>query len=401
MASDDTKRGAPRKPKKRFLRQPQMLRMLHALAPLAVAGVYFFGWRSLALLAACCAGGLAAEWAMARRRGAPLTTANLVTCTLYALSLPPTMPFWMAIVGILVGVVFGKEVFGGFGRNWANPAIVGRAFVYVAFPIAMTGSFVPAFRGWPGGFGQWSFHTLRQAPDWLGGAARSGVDAMTAATPVLARRDFGHETPLADLFLGTIGGTFGQPPAGSEPSGGSGLPPSPSSPSPSPSPSSSSSSSSSSSRHFPTPHLQVLAAGSIGEVCAPLIILAGIYLLATRTANWRLMLAPLLAASATVGLLHHVLGVARVAPLPFSLFSSSLLYGSVFMVTEPVTAPRKRAAIWVYGCFIGVAVVLLRWLGQFAGSLSFSILLGNTIGPSLDMAVTAWESKRKAATAKG
>ncbi|HUT34966.1 MAG TPA: RnfABCDGE type electron transport complex subunit D [Planctomycetota bacterium] len=355
----EARAAGARKPKKRFLKQPQMLRMVYALAPVAVVGIYFFGWRVLALLAVCAAAGVATEWLMASRRGAPLTTANFVTCALYTLSLPPTMPFWMAAVGIVVGVLFGKEVFGGFGRNWANPAIVGRAFVYVAFPIAMTGSFVPAFRGWPGGFGHWAFHTLAQAPEWLGAAAKSGLDAVTAATPVIALRDFGYETPLRDLVLGSIGGTFHSGAAD-----------------------------------------KVLAAGSIGETCAPLIILAGIYLLVTKTANWRLMLSPLLAASAMVALLHHVLGVARVPSLPFSLLSSSLLYGCVFMVTEPVSAPRKPLAMWLYGCFIGVTIITLRWQGQFAGSVSFSILLGNTVGPSFDMAVNAWQQRKKAARAE-
>jgi len=353
-------RPAPPKRKTRLLKQPAMLRMLYALAPVLVVGIYFFGWRVLALLAACTAAGTATEWLMASRRGGALTTANFVTCALYTLSLPPTMPLWMAAVGIVVGVLFGKEVFGGFGRNFANPAIVGRAFVYVAFPLEMTGSFVPAFRGWPGGFGHWAFHTLAQAPAWLGTAAKSGVDAVTSATPVVALRDFGYETPLRDLALGAIGGTF---PGGATE--------------------------------------KVLGAGSIGEVCAPLIILAGIYLLATRTANWRLMLSPLLAASAMVGLLHHVLGIARVPSLPFSLLSSSLLYGCVFMVTEPVSAPRKPLAMWLYGAFIGTTIIILRWLGQFPGSVSFSILLGNSVGPSLDMAVAAWQGRRKPHKSEG
>jgi len=136
--------------KRLFLRQPAMLRVVYSLIPILIAGIYFFGWRVLALLAVCLVGGLVTEWVMTRRRGKPISQACFVTVFLYTLSLPPTMPFWMALVGIVVGILFGKEVFGGFGRNFANPAIVGRAFVYVAFPIAMTGSFVPAFRGFPG-----------------------------------------------------------------------------------------------------------------------------------------------------------------------------------------------------------------------------------------------------------
>ena len=347
--------GAVRKPRRLFLSQRPMRRMVYALIPILIAGVYFFGWRVAALLVVCLAGGLATEWVTASRRGQPITQACFVTCFLYALSLPPTMPFGMALVGVVVGILFGKEVFGGFGKNFANPAIVGRAFVYVAFPKQMTGSFVPAFRGWAGGFSHWSLAGMAKAPEWLSSAAKTGLDAVTAATPAWARRDFGYETPLLDLFLGNIGGTFEAASA-----------------------------------------RRVLAAGSIGEVSALLIAAAGIYLLVTKTANWRLMASPLIAASLMALLLHHVAGIERVPPLPFSLLTGSVLYGAVFMVTEPVSAPKKRLSVWVYGLFIGCMIMLLRWKGQFAGSVSFSILLGNIVAPSLDMAVSAWEGRKKA-----
>ena len=104
---------------------------------------------------------------------------------------------------------------------------------------------------------------------------------------------------------------------------------------------------------------------------------------------------PLLGAVAACGLFHYVAGIQGVPPLPFTLFSGALLYGAVFMVTEPVSAPKKKAAIWVYGVFIGFLIVFLRWKAQFAGAVAFSILLGNTVGPSLDMAVTAWHDRKK------
>jgi len=261
----------------------------------------------------------------------------------------------MAVVGIGVGILFGKEVYGGFGRNWCNPAIVGRAFVYVAFPRAMTGSFVPTFRGFPGGFGQWSLAAMNAVPSWLAAGAGKVADAVTAATPMWARRDFAYDTPFGDLFFGTLGGTFPT--------------------------------------KFGTQ--QVLAAGSIGEVCAPLIILAGLYLLWTKTANWRLMLGPLLGGAAAVVLFRHVGGADGVPPLHVALCSGAFLYGAVYMVTEPVSAPKQKASVWIYGVFIGFLVVLLRWKAQFAGAVAFSILLGNIVGPSLDMAVVAWRKHKK------
>jgi len=336
-----------------FTRQPMMVRMLVAIAPVAVVGVYFFGWRVLALLVMCTLAGVVTEGIMATRRRKPVSLACLVTCALYSLSLPPTMPFWMALVGIVVGILFGKEVFGGFGKNWANPAIVGRAFVYVAFPVEMTGSFVPAFRGVPGGFAHWSFATLREVPAWLSGAAAQVTDAVTMATPSVAMRDHAFRTDWTQLFFGNIGGTF----------------------------------------EVGSTH-QLLAAGSIGEVCAPLLIFAGVYLLWTRTADWRLMLTPVIGALAMNGILI-LAGAGRTLPMVQMLFGGSLLYGAVFMVTEPISGPRTKGAKWMYGLFIGIVLVLIRWKGSFAGSLSFSILLGNMVGPTMDMGVRAWRKRRK------
>ena len=62
-----------------------------------------------------------------------------------ALSLPPTIPFWIVAVGVIIAIVFGKMVFGGFGMNIFNPAIVGRAFIYVSFPNEMTINWLKPF----------------------------------------------------------------------------------------------------------------------------------------------------------------------------------------------------------------------------------------------------------------
>ncbi len=72
------------------------------------------------------------------------------------------------------------------------------------------------------------------------------------------------------------------------------------------------------------------------------------------------------------------------------------MYGAVYMVTEPISAPKKHSAMWVYGFLIGVLIVLLRWKSQFAGAVAFAILLGNICAPSLDMLVQAWPNRSKA-----
>jgi len=339
------------KPKKWFLAQPNMMRVVYSLMPILAAGIFFFGWRVLAVYAVCLAAGLFTEHLMTYNRKTPISRACLVTCTLFALSLPPTMPYWMAIVGIVVAILFGKEVFGGFGRNFANPAIVGRAFIYVCFPVEMTGSFAAAYRNFPVGLARWLPKGVESIPLWPSAAKIAPIEAITAATPMLARRDFGFSASTLDIFFGRIGGAFQD---------GS----------------------------------RVLAAGSIGEVCAPLIILAGIYLIYTKTANWRLALATLVGALAA-NIAFLLIPGSPVPPVHFTLFSGALLYGAVFMVTDPVSAPKRPLAMIIYGIIIGVFIVFLRWKAQFVGAVAFAILIGNIIGPLLDLGATELNKRKK------
>jgi len=345
-----------------FMSQKTMQRMVWALLPVLVSAVYFFGWRVLAVLVVCQAAGLVTEYLTSRQRGQAIAQANWVTCWLLALSLPPTVPLWVAAVGSVVAILFGREVFGGFGRNFANPAIVGRTFLYVCFPTELTARFVPAFKGLPGGFTEWSFESLASLPDYLSGGGRQVADAISQASPMWVGKKLGLEAasqaaPLWDMFTGSIGGLF-------QSDGG----------------------------------VRVLSAGSMGEGCAPVIMLAGIYLLLTRTANWRLMLGGLLGVGLATGLFRHLLGfdgMGGVPPVHFTLFAGTTTYALVYMVTEPVSAPKRPAAMLIYGALIGFLIVTIRWQGVFVAAASFSILLGNIVSPLIDMAVSSWEARHR------
>ena len=341
-----------------FLKQPMMVRVLYALLPVAAASVYLFGWRVLALVGVSCLFAFLAEWTMVYPKNGKISQAVWVTAALFGLSLPPTAPFWVAAVGVVFGVVFGKMVFGGFGKNVFNPAVVGRAFVYVCFPVEMTSRFVPAFTGFPGGFAQWSFDSLAELPAHLAAPALQVVDAVTAATPMWSRRDYGFEVRLWDLVTGQIGSLFDH--AG---------------------------------------HARVLAAGSAGEACALAILLGAAYLLWTKTANWRLMLGTLLGAVATNLLLRNALGIAAVPPLPFTLFSGAFLYAAVFMVTDPISAPKIKESIWIYSILVGALVVFFRYKAVFAGGVAFAILVGNMVAPSLDLWIKRAQTRKKEAKA--
>lgn len=182
-----------RRPEKIFLMQKPMLRVCYALMPLVLASVYLFGWRALALVLLVLSFGVSAEAVFTFRQGKPVTSAVFVTCLIFSLSLPPRLPFWMAIVGIVVGVVIGKMAFGGFGQNAFNPAMVGRCFIYITFPIEMTSRWVEPMWGGAAGFAWWT----------------NPADAITQATPLMALRE-GAAIPLRKLFLGETAGSLGE-----------------------------------------------------------------------------------------------------------------------------------------------------------------------------------------------
>jgi Na+-transporting NADH:ubiquinone oxidoreductase subunit B len=181
---------------KHVLKQKIMRRVLISLIPLVLFSVFLFGWRMLALLFIVCLVGILSEYAAMRLINGPeakVSEAVLVSCFLFTLTLPPSTPWWIAAVGIAFGVFFGKGVFGGFGRNIFNPALVGRCFIYVSFPVYLTASWSAPFLTLPGGF-----------------ASFGGIDVVAAATPMALLKDTGAITGYWQLFLGTISGSAGE-----------------------------------------------------------------------------------------------------------------------------------------------------------------------------------------------
>ncbi len=123
-----------------------MLDVILALVPAAICGVCFFGFHALLIIAVCIASAVAAEflWCKAVKKETTLRDFSAVlTGLILALNLPPTLPLWMAMVGSAVAIVIVKQMFGGLGSNFANPAITARIVLMVSFPTAMTTFTVP------------------------------------------------------------------------------------------------------------------------------------------------------------------------------------------------------------------------------------------------------------------
>jgi Na(+)-translocating NADH:ubiquinone oxidoreductase B subunit len=166
-----------------------------ALFPCFAAGVYFFGLRVLLMMLVAYAAGGAVEVLFSIVRKDEINEGFLVTGFIFPLILPPGLPLWMVAVGMIFGVLVGKEVFGGTGRNLFNPALIGRCFLALSYPGAMTKTWLPAARGFGGGvFANLSLFT---------------PDNVTSATPLVMAKS-GHLSSLHQLFVGRVAGSAGE-----------------------------------------------------------------------------------------------------------------------------------------------------------------------------------------------
>jgi len=150
------------------------------------AGIYFFGHRALLVMAVSIAVAVLTEYGCKKLRKRPfiMDGSAILTGLLLALALPPTIDIWMVVIGCIFAIAIVKEAFGGLGHNIWNPALGGRAFMAVSFPVDMTSWVLPM------GF----------APD-----------AITAATPLA--EGFIYQIDIAlyrTMFLGNIGGSIGE-----------------------------------------------------------------------------------------------------------------------------------------------------------------------------------------------
>jgi Na+-transporting NADH:ubiquinone oxidoreductase subunit B len=180
--------------------QPPMKRVLIGLAPATAASVWFFGLRALVVITVVCIAGFLTEYVFGRFLKQTLTSSVFVTCLLFSLSLPPSIPLWIAVVGVVFGIVFGKIAFGGFGRNIYNPALVGRVFIYVSFASFMTTRWsAPATTS----------SGLLSLPFGPGGFTRYAVDATSSPTPLGIART-GGSVDVLSLLWGNVPGCLGE-----------------------------------------------------------------------------------------------------------------------------------------------------------------------------------------------
>lgn len=271
--------------------------------------------------------GIAWEILFSIVRGHEVNEGFFVTSILFALIVPPDIPLWQVALGISFGVVIGKEVFGGTGKNFLNPALTGRAFLFFAYPAQITGDSV------------WT------AVDGFSGATPL---AQAAAGSDAIMNSFGRPLTWMDAFLGQM-------------------------------------------------------QGSIGEVSTLMILLGALMLLWTGVASWRIMLGVTLGTLAT-GVLFNWVGSTSnpMFNLPFywHFVLGGWAFGTVFMATDPVSAPMTEPGRFWFGILIGVMVMLIRVVNPaYPEGMMLSILFANLFAPLIDHFVMQRNIKRRLARA--
>ncbi len=313
-----------------FSTRSVMIDVIIALVPAMAAAGYYFRFYALLLIATCILSAVTTEWIcnLIRRKPSSLDDFSaVVTGLILALSLPPAIPVWAAVIGSSFSIAIGKMVFGGLGSNIFNPAMVGRTFLTACFGMLMTTWTVPA-----------------NIDSRMPTISAAMPDTVTQATPLawskqaIKTRNLEDKAKLvpassanslmADMFWGRVG-------------------------------------------------------GCLGETSAFALLIGGAYLLIRRTIQPHIPLAVLGSAFliATIGYLANP--DAFINPLAH-LASGGMLLCAFFIATDPVTAPLTAKGMWIFGIGVGGITMLIRLLGEYPEGVMYAVLLMNAVTPLID-----------------
>lgn len=303
--------------------------VLIALAPSVLVSIYFYGFPAIRLLLVGVIACMGIEFLIQKYMLRTKVTVNdlsaAVTGVLLALNLPPAAPWWIIVIGSVVAIGVAKMTFGGLGHNIFNPALVGRVFLLVSFPVIMTDWTVPA--------------------SWF----RSGADAVTGATPLAMINEGLAQGLTVDQII-------------------QGINPDPEKVS---------------RWQYYGQMFFARAGGSAGEASALALILGFVYLLVRKVIRPYIPVTIILTIAVMTGIFWLADPQQYTDPL-FNILTGGVLLGSIFMATDYVTSPMTPKGMVIYGIGIGVITVLIRFFGSYPEGVSFAILIMNATVPLIN-----------------
>ena len=302
--------------------------VLLATLPGVAVMTYFFGPGTLANIIFGGALAVGCEYAVTALRGrdpraAVSDLSVLVTSTLLCIALPPYAPWWLIVIGVLTAVLLGKQVFGGLGYNPFNPAMVGYVVLLISFPVQMS--------HWAPPLGLGDVPGLVET--WQHLFAPSGIDAVTAATPLdLLRQNPGL---LFDDLL--------------------------------------------------TERAELSGWAGVGWFEVNLAFLAGgAWLLYRRIFTWHAPIAMLVALSLSALMGYDGGSSESGGSALFHLFSGATMFAAFFIITDPVSSAVSNRGRLIFGALIGLLVYLIRVLGNYPDAVAFAVLILNFCAPFID-----------------
>ena len=280
--------------------------------------------------------GLGIEFAIAQVKGHEIQEGFLVSGMLIPMIVPIDTPLWMIAVATAFAVVFAKEVFGGTGYNIFNVALVTRAFLFFAYPAAMSGEKV--FVRTDSTFGLGAGNII----DGFSGATPLGQVATATTSDAHMTGILGNSLSSFDMFLGLI-------------------------------------------------------PGSIGETSVLAILLGALILIWTGIGSWKTILS-VFVGGAFMAAIFNLIGTTaamNVSPLDHLLLGG-FAFGAVFMATDPVTSARTETGKYIYGFLIGFMAIFIRVLNPgYPEGMMLAILLLNVFAPLIDFYVVDSNIKRR------
>lgn len=285
----------------------------------------------------------------------------LVTGILYALILPPTLPYWMAALGISVGIILSKELFGGTGMNILNPALVCRCFLFFAFPAYMTGEV------WVGR----NLAQVRESVLKMDGISQASALAVYNLSSDVKRVHVdaimkGKSKNTVTETLGLSADNYREAQEFIKLKQGVG-------------------------KWNDWGLFLGNKIGSMGEVSILASLLGAAFLIGTGIGSWRTMAAVFLGAAVTALAFEYGSRLSPWSPAQFDFpmykqfLMGGLAFGLVFMATDPVSSPVMNGAKWAYGFLIGMLTIVIRAINPaFPEGIMLAILFGNVFAPLFD-----------------
>ncbi len=302
-----------------------------ALLPALLAAVYFFGFKALWVTLLSVIAAVVTEAAIQKLAKKPIRVhdgAAVITGILLAFNLPPSVPWWMPVVGSVFAIAIVKEAFGGLGYNILNPALAARAFLLASWPVEMTASWVAPKEGTISGIAAITSATplnlLKQSAKIIASPEKFDPAQLQAAQDAIAKLSSSY----TNLLIGNVG-------------------------------------------------------GCIGETSVIALLIGALIMFYRHVIDWRIPFTYI----GTVAVLAWIFGGTEglfTGNWIFHILSGGLILGAFFMATDMVTSPITGKGQIIFAIGTGILTVAIRIWGGYPEGVSYAILLMNLTVPLID-----------------